>query len=1145
MKRRQRRPVLDINGEQSDSPRRRWQNKYQQIAVDHPEQNGLPSNPLVNLLGQYNSDSETEDTKQDSNKLDDQVNDFFKEIQLIAPEQPKPNMMDKFDGIKSTPQKLVPNTNRQQTLWQECFDESTGYPYYWHTETNEVTWEMPVEMRLLRENTQESTTRVLHAMQWANFSSNTYPQPQTNIPEGMIPKEVVARNRNRQVGSQRDQPQKLHIEQESPTKSGLKDNDLDDGKIEMITSFGNDESESDESDIESKTRERSKETVSVKMRPKPASANTHLISNKKVEDVSKNLKIGPALPPGIVPMVHGPENASLKVRRDNARQSRSESNDESEVKHSETHNVQNLVSNEDSMKASLKSEIREIDISQYLKSQAKVSQSDVLQYTEAPNKDKYVNSVHFHADIDITMELEEKTNNTSSLVKSEIKVPVTPEKEIKFSLVAGYSDDSDVEEEISPKKSTITPLFPSVEYQQDKGILTTSSENSCSNDGVTKKIETKHSETGNACIYEYKNESTEKLLKENGESQEMNVELDTGKVESLESEEAHLAKTESELPKPNKFLENLETPAKAFQRKKRIAFDVTPNKTKSLDAQNAATSKPEAISTPFPTLISTDNDRHGLGFQKELRSVDHHELIETSNEQQEKSNTSTTKSGISFVKGETINVKEEDSEKNKEIIELNKQNLKCLTETIMEKLKFLSEGSHTASAVQVMAIQLQTLLGAWEAGDLKENYLHNWLTGTSRELGRLEQAAAPSGWDCQWDRSHKRYYYRNSTSGETQWTYPEADVIGGTEEMDLCTTPPPQDQEEPAIIEQVQTDAQGAKNDLVVLASERDEKSVSMEHDKNGEVLPKSSKDLEVPPPPQISSPSPPPPPRIFAEDLKKGKKRRGSISEKTPDIKKNRVDKEITPTSDIRQSVNPPLPPSPPKPSQPPLPPYSPLVQNPPNSEPLPPGVDAPDITYPMANSALEPTVLYTAATQQTNPIYAATIGDTAVPIIDHHAAIMQGQLMHYPAYHQHLHNAIIAAANRLSGQEAVQFVVADYTQVYTNSQIIAKPPIKTQRESLGSALDSFYSDIASIEKTNIEQEQEIPEVVAPVESVPSPSQPQVSIETPQIVIPVDSIIREKKKKKAKIGVSKKQKEMSSMVAKWQKAQQHFEDGN
>ena len=49
-------------------------------------------------------------------------------------------------------------------------------------------------------------------------------------------------------------------------------------------------------------------------------------------------------------------------------------------------------------------------------------------------------------------------------------------------------------------------------------------------------------------------------------------------------------------------------------------------------------------------------------------------------------------------------------------------------------------------------IILQTLLAAWEAGELKNNYLNNWLTETGRELSRLEEAAAPPGWNCQWDR---------------------------------------------------------------------------------------------------------------------------------------------------------------------------------------------------------------------------------------------------------------------------------------------------------------------------------------------------------------------------------------------------------
>lgn len=50
--------------------------KYKQSTNSVPGENG--SNPLKGLLGQYNSDSETEDVQQTANKLDDKVNDFLK-----------------------------------------------------------------------------------------------------------------------------------------------------------------------------------------------------------------------------------------------------------------------------------------------------------------------------------------------------------------------------------------------------------------------------------------------------------------------------------------------------------------------------------------------------------------------------------------------------------------------------------------------------------------------------------------------------------------------------------------------------------------------------------------------------------------------------------------------------------------------------------------------------------------------------------------------------------------------------------------------------------------------------------------------------------------------------------------------------------
>lgn len=103
MKRRHRKTVLDINGE-SDSPRARWLNErkyynnlflrcYHRLRLKivsfdilamppifaGQSQNGSPSNPLSNLITQYNSDGEGDnETKPRAHKLNDQVNDFLK-----------------------------------------------------------------------------------------------------------------------------------------------------------------------------------------------------------------------------------------------------------------------------------------------------------------------------------------------------------------------------------------------------------------------------------------------------------------------------------------------------------------------------------------------------------------------------------------------------------------------------------------------------------------------------------------------------------------------------------------------------------------------------------------------------------------------------------------------------------------------------------------------------------------------------------------------------------------------------------------------------------------------------------------------------------------------------------------------------------
>lgn len=102
---------------------------------------------------------------------------------------------------------------------------------------------------------------------------------------------------------------------------------------------------------------------------------------------------------------------------------------------------------------------------------------------------------------------------------------------------------------------------------------------------------------------------------------------------------------------------------------------------------------------------------------------------------------------------------------------------------------------------------------------------------------------------------------------------------------------------------------------------------------------------------------------------------------------------------------------------------------------------------------------------------------------------------------------------ANKHSGQSAIQFMLG-YTPIYTNNKIIAKPPVKASKESLGSALDSFYNDIARIERTETERVAQHQDPVV-TEQVPASVEDTKPPETEPDPVSSDTTTKEKKKKK------------------------------
>ncbi|XP_029050844.2 formin-binding protein 4-like isoform X1 [Osmia bicornis bicornis] len=1023
MKRRQRRPVLELNQSHSGSHGEYVQNKRRQISNDYCGQN-VPANSLANILCHYNSDSDTEESKKDVCKLDDQVNNFFKEIQLIAPKQPVSDESVVNPSVNSNTCQTN-HVNQQALMWRECLDESSGYPYYWHIETNEVTWEMPDELRYLKNNVKSSSImKQLQESHWVDFSSVTYQQSQENIPEGMIPREVVARNRNRYICNETAKKREAQSDQEVANTSDTMDNDSDDGKIEMITSYGSDESDSDTPDDN-------------QSKNKAPSATESTSTGSTVK--AKNIETYPSTTPVIQPQLPTvPQNSAPDY----------ENKDTVEYKKPEV---------------SLDLKPTEDTETKYLKAQVKQS---------------------------VTQETEEKTNNDnqtakeSFVKKSSNKHNTDVELDFRVSLVPGYDEDSDAEEEPETKQER-KALFPIPLTDNVKESTPLSS-----------KIVLDESQTISSIVLINSADNESSSERKSTQDQE-----DEQVSEKPECKEEPAVKAEEDVQKTNKFLDNLSGRSKFFQRKKRIAFDVTPSKTKTVDESESTKTEAE---TQREESNSCDEP-----------ITDHREHNDTTSE-------NTTENAANFKDEpnntlEGANVSSETSNESKE----DEGEVNLLSQIVLEKLKFLSEGKPSVSPVQMMSIQLQTLCIAWEGGYLEKSYLRRWLSDTSHELERLEQDAAPPGWLCQWDRSHKRYYYQNTTTGVTQWTYPDTGIAGGAEEMEICSTPPPTEQEEMIL----PVEEEGVK-----LKSKKLQESDETSQDTTA---PRNS-DIEAPPPPQISNPSPPPPPKIYAEDLKRDKRKQDKCNDKL-DSKKQRPREEGTIITEVKleDSVAP-------SHSSALLSPQPTSLVNVTNAEPLPPGVDLTEAPYEIPATALK-RIIYGAVQPQGSALYDATARDPTVPILSHPAAIVQEHYLQYPAYHQHLHApAALVLPHKHSVQPAIQ-LIPDYTPIYTNHKIIEKPPVKTAKESLVSALDSFYNDIARIENTGPEKTPQRPDTtIAEPSSVPAE---ETKLETEQEPLPAEIAVKERKRKKARVGISKKHKEMSSMVAKWQKVQQNFEN--
>ncbi|XP_026705945.1 formin-binding protein 4, partial [Athene cunicularia] len=140
-------------------------------------------------------------------------------------------------------------------------------------------------------------------------------------------------------------------------------------------------------------------------------------------------------------------------------------------------------------------------------------------------------------------------------------------------------------------------------------------------------------------------------------------------------------------------------------------------------------------------------------------------------------------------------------------IEEEEQDLKFqigeLANTLTNKLEFLGINRQSISNFHMLLLQTETRIADWREGALNGNYLKRKLQDAAEQLKQYEINATPKGWSCHWDREHRRYFYVNERSGESQWEFPD----GEDEEEGQRTTdrkadsppkPPPKDKGERA-----------------------------------------------------------------------------------------------------------------------------------------------------------------------------------------------------------------------------------------------------------------------------------------------------------------------------------------------------------
>eukprot|EP00117_Sycon_ciliatum_P013869 scpid52762/ scgid14366/ Formin-binding protein 4; Formin-binding protein 30 len=133
------------------------------------------------LLGAYDgSGSEDDDDTNGNGQIDNQVKDFLKELQVDEPE-PKPT----GDATSAEAPGSVQPAAESTPVWHECLDPNSGHVYYWNTITNEVSWTLPEDFNsAMTSSAATSTTPAATATSSAYSAPSGYGEEESGSAHG-------------------------------------------------------------------------------------------------------------------------------------------------------------------------------------------------------------------------------------------------------------------------------------------------------------------------------------------------------------------------------------------------------------------------------------------------------------------------------------------------------------------------------------------------------------------------------------------------------------------------------------------------------------------------------------------------------------------------------------------------------------------------------------------------------------------------------------------------------------------------------------------------------------------------------------------------------------------------------------------------